>query len=83
MPVGPRGYFSVVEPIIYDCIEGDMSGNTIDPQFITRQTSILDMINSISPADLVFLIPNLDSVFLILNVFSMSVIFYAIKRAHS
>jgi len=41
--------FSVVEPIIYLGIVGENNGNKIDPHFITRQTSILDMMKSILP----------------------------------
>lgn len=43
--------FSVAEPILYDGIEGEMTGSTIDPQFIARQATVLDMIKSILPSN--------------------------------
>jgi hypothetical protein len=44
--------FSVVESYIYEGIAGEKNGNTIDPQFIRRQTSILDLLKSILPLNL-------------------------------
>jgi hypothetical protein len=44
--------FSVSEPIIYEGVAGEKNGNKIDPQFITRQTAILDMVKSILPSNL-------------------------------
>ena len=46
--------FSVVKPMIYEGIPGKKKGNKIDPQYISRQTSISDMIKSILPSNLPF-----------------------------
>lgn len=43
--------FSVAEPILYDGIGGEMTGSTINPQFITRQATVLDMIKGILPTN--------------------------------
>jgi hypothetical protein len=44
-------FSAVAEPILYNGIGGEMTGSTIDPQFITRQATVLDMIKSILPSN--------------------------------